>query len=207
MKKYLYFVIILFFSSSCLYAQGYSEARVKQEINNAAARLTSLQCDFVQTKYLKMLNDKMVSKGKMYYMQSNKLRWEYLSPYTYTFILNDNKVLLKNNNRKDVIDVQQNKLFKEIARIMMNSVVGKCLSDEKDFKSKISSSGNEWMALLTPVRKDLKQMFKEINLYFSKDNYMVSKVILIEKNGDKTVIELKNIRTNGTINAALFKIN
>lgn len=207
MKKVLYLFIILFLSTSSVYSQGFSEARVKQEINNAAARLASLQCDFVQTKHLKMLNDKMVSKGKMYYVQNNKLRWEYLSPYTYTFILNGDKVLLKSNNRNDIIDVQQNKLFKEIARIMMNSVVGKCLSDERDFKSKISNSGNEWMALLTPVRKDMRQMFKEIDLYFSKSTYMVSRVVLVEKNGDKTVIELKNIRTNGTTNASLFKIN
>ena len=207
MKKLLYIMLVFAFFSTSLYSQGFSEARVKQEINNAAAKLMSLQCDFVQTKYLKMLNDKMISNGKMYYLQSNKLRWEYTSPYHYTFILNDNKVLLKNDNRNDVIDVQQNKLFKEIARIMMNSVVGKSLSDERDFKSKISSSGSEWIATLTPVRKEMKQMFKEIYLYFNKTSYMVSKVTLIEKNGDKTVIELKNVKTNGTINAAIFKIN
>jgi outer membrane lipoprotein carrier protein len=188
-------MLVFAFSSTSLYSQGFSEAKVKQEINNAAAKLMSLQCDFVQTKYLKMLNDKMISNGKMYYLQSNKLRWEYTSPYHYTFILNDNKVLLKNDNRNDVIDVQQNKLFKEIARIMMNSVVGKSLSDERDFKSKISSSGSEWIATLTPVRKEMKQMFKEIYLYFNKTSYMVSKVTLIEKNGDKTVIELKNVKT------------
>lgn len=207
MKKLLNILLLFTFSSTSLLAQGFSEAKVKQEINRAAARLTSLQCDFVQTKYLKLLNDKMVSNGKMYYLQNNKLRWEYTSPYHYTFILNDYKVLLKNDNRNDVIDVQQNKLFREIARIMMNSVVGKSLSDEKDFKSRISSSGNEWVATLTPVRKEMKQMFKELYLYFNKTSYMVSKVTLIEKNGDKTVIELKNLKTNGAINASIFKIN
>ena len=74
--------------------QQQTEQTVKQKINQAASGIKTMQCDFVQTKHLKMLNDKLVSKGKMYYQKSDKLRWEYVSPYAYTFILNADKVLL-----------------------------------------------------------------------------------------------------------------
>ncbi len=188
-------------------SQNLTESQIKAKINKVAAQMRTMQCDFVQTKHLKMLNDKMVSRGKMYYQQSDKLRWEYNAPYHYTFILNGNKVLLKNSKRNDVIDVRQNKIFKEIARIMMNSVVGKSLSDDKDFVAKISTDNSEWIAKLTPVRKDLKQMFKEIFIHFDKKASIVSKVILIEKNGDKTLIELKNVKTNAAINANIFTVN
>lgn len=186
--------------------QGIDEAQVKATINQAAARMKSMQCDFVQTKHLKMLNDKMVSEGKMYYQQSNKLRWEYISPYHYTFILNQSQVSLRNARRNDVIDVNQNKIFKEIARLMMNSVVGRSLSDDKDFTSVTTANPTDWIATLTPLRKNLKQMFKEIRLHFNKKTSMVSKVILIERNGDKTVIELKNVKTNAPVNADMFAI-
>jgi outer membrane lipoprotein carrier protein len=142
----------------------------------------------------------------MYYQQTNRLRWEYTSPYSYTFILNDDKVLLKNKQRNDVIDVNKNKLFREIARIMMNSVVGTSLTDDKSFKSTIATNGNEWIASLLPQRKDLKQLFQKIVLHFSKKNAMVKQVELIEKNGDRTVIELNNIRTNEKISADMFTI-
>jgi outer membrane lipoprotein carrier protein len=184
-----------------------NDEQVKQHINKTAAALKSMQCDFVQTKHIKLLNEDMVSKGKMYYQQSNRLRWEYVSPYTYTFILNGSKVLLKNNKRNDVIDVNQNKMFKEIARIMMNSVVGTCLSDEKDFKASMSQNATEWIATLQPMRKDMRQMMQYIVLHFSKEKAMVSKVELIEKKGDKTVIELKNFRTNAAIPANTFSVN
>jgi outer membrane lipoprotein carrier protein len=165
-----------------------------------------MQCDFVQTKHLKMLNEEMVSKGRMYYQQSHCLRWEYTSPYTYTFIINHDKVLLKNQQRHDVIDVNQNKFFKEIANIMMNSVVGNCLNDDKSFKSSISVSGQKWVATLSPQRRDMKQMFREIILHFSQREAMVTQVELIEKNGDKTTIELKNMRTNETISPDMFTV-
>ena len=183
------------------------DAHIKQKISQVAATTKTMQCDFVQTKYLKMLNDKMVSKGIMFYQQSNCLRWEYTSPYTYTFILNNDKVLLKNKKRNDVIDVNQNKVFKEIARIMMNSVVGNCLQDDKSFKSSISVAGGEWVATLLPLRKDMKQMFQSIVLHFSQQQAVVTQVELTEKNGDKTVIELKNIKTNGPINANMFALH
>ena len=183
-----------------------SEAQIRQAITQAASAMKTMQCDFTQTKHLKMLNDKMTSKGRMYYQQTNRLRWEYTSPYSYTFILNDDKVLLKNKQRNDVIDVNKNKLFREIARIMMNSVVGTSLTDDKSFKSTIATNGNEWIASLLPQRKDLKQLFQKIILHFSKKNAMVKQVELIERNGDKTVIELNNIRTNEKISADMFTI-
>ena len=188
-------------------AQAQNEAQIKQQINQTAAALKTMQCDFVQTKQLKLLNDRLVSKGKMCYQKSDKLRWEYTSPTSYVFILNGDKVLLKNNNRNDVIDVKQNKLFREIARIMMSSVVGNCLSDEKNFKTSIASTPTEWVATMLPLKKDMKQMFQKIILHFSKQKSMVSSVELIEKNGDQTLIELKNIRQNESISASVFAVH
>ena len=199
----LLFLFSLFFSVA--QAQD-SEVQIKQKIAAAAQAMTSLQCDFVQTKQLKMLNDKMVSEGRMYYSQKDKLRWEYVKPYQYTFIMNGDRVLLKNRERCDVIDVRQNKLFREIANIMLSSVVGNCLSDDRTFKTSISTTGGEWVATLLPQRKDMKQMFQKIILHFDQRQATVSRVELVEKNGDQTTIDLKNIRKNETIAPRTFAV-
>lgn len=188
-------------------AQSANSQKVVQQISQAAQSMKTMQCDFVQTKHLKMLNDKMISKGKMYYQQADKLHWEYTTPYTYTFILNGSKVLLKKGTRNDVINVSQNKMFKEIARIMMNSVVGKCLTDTKSFKTSISESQSEYVATLIPQTKDMKQMWTKLVLHFNRKQMMVSKVEMHEKNGDRTIIELLNAQTNKTIDAKQFAIH
>lgn len=208
MKKTMSFIVALLLSVVSVAAQGkVDEAKVKQQINAVASAMKTMQCDFVQTKYVKLLNDKMVSRGKMYYQQSDKLRWEYVSPYTYTFVLNGSKALISKGKRNDVVNVNQSKFFKEIARIMMNSVVGKCLTDSKDFKVAIAASPTEYVATLYPHQKQMQQMFSKVVLHFSRKNSTVTKVELVEKKGDRTVIELKNTKTNAPINAKVFSVN
>lgn len=207
MKKLLFSLALVLACASAAFAQSAADAKVIQQINAVASRMKTMQCDFVQTKHMKMLNDKMVSRGKMYYQQSDKLRWEYTSPYTYTFVLNGSKVLLSKGKRNDVINVNQSKFFKEIARIMMNSVIGKCLTDKKDFRTSIATTQGEWVATLVPQRKEMKQMFQKIVLHFNKQRMMVATVELVEKKGDRTVIQLTNVKTNSPINAKVFSVN
>lgn len=195
----------MFCSSAVSFAQTQQE--IIEQINKASAQMQTLECDFVQTKHLQILDDKMVAKGRMYYQQADKLRWEYVSPYTYIFIMNQNQVLLKNNDRTDVIDVERNRIFKEIARMMMNSIVGNCLSDEKTFKTQVEVAGNEWVATLVPLKKDMKQMWNKLVLHIQPDMKVVSKVEMHEPSGDYTVIDLKNIRTNSPVSQEVFRIN
>jgi outer membrane lipoprotein carrier protein len=176
------------------------------KINKTASNIKSMSCSFVQTKYLSILNDKMVSKGQMYYKQSDKLRWEYTEPYKYLFIFNGTKVYVGNSSRKDVIDTNSNKVFKEVARIMMNTVTGKALSNSTDFSVDATADSKYYTITLVPKKKDLKQMFSKIVLNFTKSNTMISEVNIYEKNGDRSNIQLKNISNNGTVNESYFNI-
>ena len=106
-----------------------------------------------------------------------------------------------------MIDVNKNKMFKEIARIMMNSVLGKVLTDKKDFKSSVTKKGQYYIVTLLPQKKEMKQMFTTILLHYDTKLKLVTKVEMREKNGDTTLIEMKNIKKNTPINAAQFKIS
>ncbi len=187
-------------------AQDTHDLQIKKRIQQAAAAIQTIQCDFIQTKQLKMLNDQLVSKGKLYYQKSDKLRWEYVSPYAYTFILNGHQVLLKRSNRSDVMDAGKNKVFKEIAQIMMSSVTGSALTDNKRFKVSMAEQDGEYVATLWPQQKTMKQTFQKMVLHMPKQQAMVTSITLTEKNGDQTIINLKNIRLNETIGANQFVV-
>lgn len=204
MKRILTLIVFCYMFVLGLAAQN--DAQVKQKINEAASALATMQCDFVQTKHLKMLNDDIVSKGKIYYRKSDRLRCEYTSPTSYIFVMNGDKALLKNKNRNRVIDVKQNKRLRGIVSIMMGNVVGNSLSDEKNFQTVIATTPTEWIATMQPIRKDIRRMFQKIILHFSKQKAMVTAIELIEKNGDKTHIEFKNIRANEAISENLFAV-
>ena len=207
MRKFLYIWAFLLLAFSDMSAQQVDKAAVKAKVNRAAMEMKSMECDFVQTKHLKMLSDKMVSKGRMYYQRKNKLRWEYTSPKKYVFVLNDTKVRIKNGDRNDLIDTNQNKVFKEIGNVMMSSVMGNCLNDTRSFKTTIAETSTEWVASLVPQRKEMKQMIRLIKLHINRQRAMVTSVELIERNGDRTVIELRNVKTNVNIPASTFAVS
>ncbi len=210
MKKIIIVLLVLIGCVACAGAAvNLSEKQqdeVVAKINVAASEMKTMSCSFTQTKYLSLLSDKMLSSGKMYYRQPNCLRWEYASPYSYLFVFNGSKVYVGNNSRKNVIDTNTNKIFKEIARIMMNTVTGKALSDKTDFAIGVSDNHTSWTVTLTPKKKELKQMFMKIELIFNKSNLHISELNIFEKNNDKTNIKLNDIVYNGPIKESLFAI-
>ena len=207
MKKISIILLSLIFSLTAMAAMTEKQQQdVINKINKAASELKTMSCSFTQTKYLSLLSDKMVSQGKMYYKKSNKLRWEYTSPYQYLFVFNGTQVYVGNKSRRDVIDTNTNKVFKEVARIMMSTVTGTALSNTNDFTTQVTDDNKYYIVTLVPKKKEMKKMFSKIILYFNKTNYMIAEVNIYEKNNDRTNINMTNISTNGTVNENLFNI-
>ncbi|MDR0756306.1 MAG: outer membrane lipoprotein carrier protein LolA [Tannerella sp.] len=178
-----------------------------EKIMAASGKMESLICDFEQTKDLSVLSEQMVSKGKMYYRKNGKLRWEYLSPYSYTFILNDKKILLQTETGKNVIDIKSNRFFQETVKIMISGVDGSGLTDFKSFTNSYYWSEKKWEIILKPVKKEMQQMFSSIKLTFDVDDFTVDCVTMEERNGDKTTIRLTDKKMNGTIEDRQFNID
>lgn len=205
MKRQIYILILSLVALTSM-AQTPQERQAIQQVSRAAAAIKTMQADFVQTKHLRMLGDKMVSRGRMCYQQSNRLRWEYTKPYAYTFILNGNSVMMSKGGHRDVVDVNRNKVFREIAQMMMSSVVGTCLTDSKRFKVSMTVDKQTCTATLLPQKKDVKAMFTRIVLVFNRKTSVVSKVIMYEKNGDRTEITLDNVRIGAAVSPTEFTI-
>lgn len=177
------------------------------EISKASGNISTLQADFTQTKKMKMLSNAMTSKGKMWCTQPNLFRWEYLTPNTSAFILNNGKVLLKGGKRNHTINVNRNRMLKELTRLMIPNGLGKCLSEKKDFQVSVETKNNQHILTLLPQSKELMQMFTQIILYYDRGQSVVTKVEMWEKNGDSTTIELSSININQTINESVYLIN
>lgn len=188
-------------------ADAAEQAEMVKMIEEAASSLTTMRCNFLQTKKLGLLNDEMVSSGVMYYSQPAKLCWQYLEPYSYTFVINGSKVMMKTDDRKNVVDARQSKMFKEVTQIMVNSVTGKCLLADKDFKVELYVADNEWTAHLTPLRKELKSMFKVIVLHIDPKRCLVTQVDLLEEGEDETNIVLSDYEINTAIDAQKFTVD
>lgn len=180
---------------------------VMENIEKAAREMSSLTCDFKQTKDLSILDEKMISTGCVYYRRDSRLRWEYLSPYAYTFILNDKKILTRTGETRNVIDVKSSKLFQEIVKIMMSSVNGSGLTDEKRFAATYLRGDATWTVILLPLQREIKKMFSTIELTFNATDYTVDRVKMSEPNGDVTLVELSGKHFNITLDDEIFDMD
>lgn len=208
-------VLIILFTLHCSLFTAWSQTKLTAEqqkdilekVDKSASAASSMQCDFTQTKKMKLLSKEMLSKGVMYFKRPDKLRWQYTTPYDYTFILNGDKVQLKSAKSTKNIDVQGNKMFRQISNIILNSVTGGNLKSSSDFNVEVYKLAEGYFARMYPKKKELKQIYQAIEIYFNPSLTMISTVKMIEKTGDVTIVKLTNSKTGVAIDEKLFKVN
>ncbi len=211
MRRIVIFMMLVCFI--CCYAIGQTKLSVQQQtevlgkMEKASAAMKSMQCSFTQTKRMKLLKKDMVSKGVMYFKQNDKLRWQYTSPYDYVFILNGDKVSIKSAKSKKNIDVQKNKMFRQITGIILNSITGGGLRSASDFTVELYKSEKGFYAKLYPKKKELKQIYQHIEIHFNAALTMVECVVMAEKTGDSTQVTLSDVKTNAPIDEKLFAVD
>lgn len=208
MKKIIYIALLLVSQSSFGQTRVTAEQQkqILERIDKAASEMASMECEFTQTKSMALLSTDMRSNGKMYFHRPSKLRWQYLSPYDYTFILNGEKVQLKSAKSTKNIDVKGNKMFRQITDIILNCITGAGLKSTSDFTLELYKSGSTYFAMMYPKKKELKQIYQVIEVQFNTELTMVSSVKMEEKSGDTTTVKLTNVKTNGSLDSHLFDI-
>ena len=97
-------------------------------------------------------------------------------------------------------------MFNQIAKVILNSITGRGLNNGADFTCVMYQNGSTYSAKLYPKKKELKQVYTVIELFFNS-KFMVTNVKMEEKTGDVTNIKLSNVKTNISINEKYFSIN
>ncbi|CAN5386515.1 hypothetical protein BH11BAC1_BH11BAC1_04800 [soil metagenome] len=166
----------------------------------------SIQSEFVQEKKLKMLNDKVTSKGLLYFKKENKLRWEYSEPFSYIITLNNGKVMLKDEGKVTSYDANANKLFLELNDILVTCINGNIFQSKK-FSFKFLESEKYNAAELIPVNSSMRKFIDKIILYFDKKDFTVTKVEMLEPSENSTTILFRNKKLNTDIPEKYFILN
>lgn len=182
--------------SAATFAQQSAQDSIIEQIVAASSKMSSLKCDFVQTKYVSLLDEAMVSKGRMSFEQPSKLCWEYTSPASFAFQLDGSAISILRDGREESMEGNQSRMIRELAKFIMSSISGSSLTDSKMFQTSIEELSSDWAAVMVPKRSDLKRMWSRLVIHFDPVHKYASRIELFEASGDKTVIEFKNIKWN-----------
>lgn len=180
-------------------------SKFKEQFAAAAQKTNSIKSDFTQQKNLSMLSEKIVSKGKFWFRKNSLVRMEYVQPYKYLVIINKDDIFVKDDQKENKISTKSNGLFKQINKITVECVQGTILNDP-DFKTRVFEDKTNYLVEFTPVDKQLKDLFKNINIMIDKKDESVSGIDMKEPSGDNTLIQFTNKEINAAIPDALFAI-
>lgn len=211
LKKVWIITWCFFVSAISVFAQypGYTPVRdissFKKEFQQESAKVLSIHSNFTQEKILTALTETITSTGKFWFKRSNKVKIEYLKPFTYLMIMNNDKLLVRDNQKENRINVKSNRLFQQVNRIMIDCVQGTIL-DSKDFSTKVFENDKIYLLEMTPVSKSLREFFQTIVLKVDKKDYSVNIIEMNEPSGDKTSISFTDKKLNAQIPDAFFAL-
>lgn len=177
----------------------------KKQFATQSAKVMSITSDFTQEKTLMALTEKITSSGKFWFRRSNQVRIEYLKPFRYLMIMNGDKMLVRDNEKENKINVKSNKLFQQVNRIMIDCVQGTIL-DSKDFTTKVFENDQVYLLEMTPSSKALRELFQTILLSVEKSDYSVKSIEMNEPAGDRTMISFKNKKLNEQVADTVFAL-
>ncbi|MFT3751304.1 MAG: outer membrane lipoprotein carrier protein LolA [Agriterribacter sp.] len=181
-------------------------ATFKAQFAEASKKTNSIKSDFIQEKNLSLLAEKITSKGKFWFKKDNLVRMEYTQPFQYLMILNGTNVYVKDSQKENKVSVKSNKLFQQINKIMVDCVKGEAMQSG-DFVVKVFENTSSYLAELTPVDKNMKKLFKNINMIIEKKSFGVTTIEMHEPSGDNTVINFVNRELNTNLPDALFTVH
>lgn len=199
--KILCFSAILFFTNIQSFAQpaGFRVVKdqkfVAEKLKKVSLETSTINSEFIQYKHLDIIENDIVSKGNFSFKTPDKVRWQYTNPYYYLIVMNKGKMWIKDNSKITEYDTKSNKVFKEINDLMIGLLKGNIL-ENTDFITNFFSSDKEILAVLKPKKDEMKDFLAEINIFFDKNDYVVSKIVMNEYSGDYTLIEFKNRKFN-----------
>lgn len=168
------------------------------------AGLHTIECDFVQQKYMSILTEPVVSNGKFCYKNGVMIRWEYTDPFKYVIIINNGRMSIKDDEKISSYDLTASESFNKLNTILGKILQGNVLNDKNDFTCSYYENDLNYKLVLTPGSKDIKAFFKNIILFFEKKMFSVSRVLMNEVSGDKTDILFNNRKINNEISDDKF---
>jgi outer membrane lipoprotein-sorting protein len=171
-------------------------------IRLATGKVQTIEAEFVQTKYMKILVRPLVSKGVFRYKAPSSLRWEYHQPFRSILLMHDGNV------KKYHLD---NGVAREDAGSRVASMqfvlqeITRWLNGRFDqnplFQAELA--GNRQI-ILTPKNASMQHVIAKIELNLSAQPGVIESVTIFETEHSYTRIEFHNVHLNRQLEDALF---
>lgn len=170
-----------------------------ENIVKACSDIRSLKCDIAQTRRTPFLKEPSRSYGTMLFIKPSRFCLDYTDPYKWILKVDGNKIIAGFDESELNADI--GRLYKGISDMILGCMSGELLKDKRTFKVTVTDTGDEWKAVLIPVRRDMKKAFDMIELGFDPQTRLLRRFVMNDSSGGVTEILISNVRLNGDYEA------
>jgi len=224
MKKSLFIVVIVLFAAAAALAQtapavqkpadGSDLKAVLAKMNANAANFKSAQADFELETYEKVVEDKTVQKGRIYFRRDKRdveAAFNLTSPAPKQVVFKDGKLSMYEPNIEQVTerDVSKNKADVESFLSLGFGARGDDL--ERDYD--VSLAGWEPVNAvktarleLVPKNEKLRKTYNKITLWIDPDRDVLLQQQFFEPSGNYRLTRYTNMKVNGKISDDAFRL-
>jgi outer membrane lipoprotein-sorting protein len=203
MNKYLT-TIICFILINCCIPSTAQEAfepvkdveSFKSKLAKMAGSTSTISCDFIQEKYLVVLSQRIISKGRFWFKKENNIRWEYITPYKYLIIISNNQLYTGDAKSQNTYDLKSNKMLQEMNGFISGCIQGDILKNDKDYSIGYFENSKIYYVKLIPHAEKMRQMLSEVQIWFDRNDLTVSGLKMVESGEDYTKIDFVNKKLN-----------
>lgn len=171
-------------------------------IKKASQDISSIQANFKQEKYLKILSSPLISIGRFYFQKPKSFRWEYISPVQSILLMHHDKIKRYIHSSGQLIEdagvnIQgMQMIIQEILMWLKGNF------DNPIFEMKIENASK---AILIPKDPSFSKMICRIELIFSKTPGIIEMISIYETETDYTKFTFTDTIVNVKIEDAIFE--
>lgn len=174
-----------------------TEDEMIESIVKASSNITSMKCDIAQTRRIPLMDEPQKSSGTMIYIKPSRFSLDYTEPFAWKLKVDGDNIIMGTESAEG----EAGRLFKGISSMILGCMSGEMLKDKRTFRVTVTDEGDQWKALLIPVRRDMKKMFGQIELGFDPDTRLLRRLLMEDAGGGSTEILISNVRLNGDYEA------
>lgn len=183
--------------SALTYTAQQTEDEVIESIVRASSDIISMKCDIAQTRRIPLMDEPQKSSGTMIYIKPSRFSLDYTEPFAWKLKVDGDNIIMGTESAEG----EAGRLFKGISSMILGCMSGEMLKDRRTFRVTVTDEGDQWKALLIPVRRDMKKMFGQIELGFDPDTRLLRRLLMEDAGGGSTEILISNVRLNGDYEA------
>ncbi len=200
MRKIIFFILALLLLAPGL-ATADEVAEIVAKLQKGYESISTVTASFTQETSSKGgIKPAQVSKGKVWLKKPGKMRWEYSQPEGDLIVSDGRKIWVYQPDLNQAIEKEVDRGASSLTTDFLSGIG----DITKDFHVSLASSeGDTYRLALVPMEQ--QPNIRKLTLEIDKASFVIKKTTVSDHFGNVTKVELKDIKTNVSVQDKLFR--